>query len=91
MKLPRVGSVFHFGRELDLDIVSGSNAKKVHIDSDMSLQIIANGEDGPLMKVVYPTVYFGRPISQFSNKLIFKMTFKELNHLKLGKPTNDST
>lgn len=86
MRLPRVGAVFHFGKEFDITIASGSSAKKLHIDPDLTLQIIANGEDGPLLKVINP-IYFGLPISQFSNKLVLKMSFKDLIQMLKSKPS----
>jgi len=59
-----------------LRTISGTTAPTVFVDTEYKLQIIENGETGPHFRITNP-VYIGRPVSQFSDKLVLGMTFKE--------------
>lgn len=76
MNMPRVGTTYYMKVGLPLRTISGTTAPTAFVEPNYKLQIIENSEDGPHFKITDP-IYMGKPVNQFSDKLVLGMTFKE--------------
>jgi len=76
MDMPKVGNTYYMRVGLPLRTISGTTEPRVFVETEYKLQIIENGEEGPHFRITNP-VYIGQPVSQFSDKLVLGMTFKE--------------